>query len=45
MMHMINHRCLYPAGSLVVSPGFEVGPGVEDDEVDSEISRYRKMSL
>ena len=44
---MIANVCLYQAGSTLVFVGFVVmiSAGVEEDEVDSEISRCRKISL
>ena len=44
---MIANVCLCQAGSTLVFVGFVVmiSAGVEEDEVDSEISRCRKISL
>lgn len=43
---MIANVCLCQAGSTLVFVGFVVmiSAGVEEDEVDSEISRCRKIS-
>ena len=43
----IANGCLFQAGSTLVCVGFVVmiSPGVEEDEVDSEISTCRKISL
>ena len=46
-MKIANPNPLCQAGSTLVFVGFVImiGPGVKEDEVDSEISRCRKISL